>query len=142
LRREPSWRGCHGALFVRGYFKDYPVLAAPYFQYGMEDVVRAAESASAEPVVISYLVNQRYIYVLFYRVFPPARFQRLPRSQLPGVAGPVLQFERYLFVSPKVAYQRLEHGTFVFAAGERLPAPEAMEIRYPDGRLAYSVVTK
>jgi hypothetical protein len=57
-------------------------------------------------------------------------------------AGPVLQFERYLFVSPEVAYQRLEHGTFVFAAGERLPAPEAMQIRYPDGRLAYSVITK
>jgi hypothetical protein len=41
-----------------------------------------------------------------------------------------------------VAYQRLEHGAFVFAAGEKLPAPETMQIRYPDGRPAYSVITK
>jgi hypothetical protein len=134
----------HSALFVRSYFKDYPVIAAPYFQYGMEDVVRAVESNSApeRPVVISYLVNQPYIYVLFYQAYPPARFQLLPRSQMPGIAGPVLQFDRYLFVSAEVAYQRLEHGAFVFAAGEKLPVPETMQIRYPDGRPAYSVITK
>ena len=134
----------HAGLFVRSYFTDYPVIAAPYFQYGMEDAVRAAESSSApeRPVVISYLVNQPYIYVLFYQGYPPARFQRLPRSQMPGIAGPVLQFDRYLFVSPEAAYQRLEHGIFVFAAGEKVPAAASTQIRYPDGRLAYSVITK
>jgi 4-amino-4-deoxy-L-arabinose transferase-like glycosyltransferase len=132
-----------GSRFAWSYFHDYPILAAPYFQYGMEDVIRAVQSAPpGRPIVITFQVNQPYIYVLFYEEYPPAKFQRMPRIQVKGVAGPVLRFDRYLFVPPGVAWQHLDHGTFVFASGEELPAPAAMQVRYPDGRLAYSIVTK
>jgi 4-amino-4-deoxy-L-arabinose transferase-like glycosyltransferase len=132
-----------GSRFAWSYFHDYPIVAAPYFQYGMEEVIRAVQSAPpGRPIVITFQVNQPYIYVLFYEEYPPAKFQRMPRMQVKGVAGPVLRFDRYLFVPPGVAWQHLDHGVFVFAAGEELPAPAAMQIRYPDGRLAYSVVTK
>jgi len=136
----------HGVQFARSYFRDYPVIAAPYFQFGMEEIVRAVQADSDpdpdQPVVITQMINQPYIYLLFYQRYSPAQFQALPRLQFAGVAGPVLRFDRYLFVSPEFAYPRLAHGTFVYAAGEKLPVPGGLQILYPDGRLAYTVIRK
>lgn len=136
--------GFHGAQFIRSYFTDYPVIAAPYFQYGMENVVHAVQSNSdpGQPIIITQLINQPYIYVLFYQRYSPAEFQRLPRWQFNEVSGPVVRFDRYLFVSPEFAYSRLDHGTFVFAAAEQLPVSGGFQIRYPDGRLAYTLIRK
>jgi hypothetical protein len=134
----------HGAQFARSYFHDYPLIAAPYFQYGLEDAVRAVapDYARGEAVAITYRINQPYIYVLFYDRYPPADFQRLRLWQFSGVSAPVIRFDRYLFVSPEFAYARVEHGTFVFSAGEKLPQTGDLEIHYPDGSLAYTVIRK
>ncbi|HLI78371.1 MAG TPA: hypothetical protein VKV03_00235 [Candidatus Binataceae bacterium] len=134
----------HGAIFVRSYFRDYPMIAAPYFQYGLADVIHevAADPNDEQPVVITYRINQPYIYVLFYEHYPPAKFQGLRLWQFSGVSAPVIRFDRYLFVSPEYAYSRLAHGTFVYSAGEQLPQNGGREIRYPDGGLAYTVIRK
>ncbi len=134
----------HSAQFARNYFHGYPLIAAPYFQYGLEDVVRAVapDYARGEAVAITYRINQPYIYVLFYDRYPPADFQRLRLWQFSGVSAPLIRFDRYLFVSPEFAYARIERGTFVFSAGEKLPQPGDLEIRYPDGSLAYTVIRK
>jgi len=133
-----------GVRFVRSYFRDYPIVAAPYFQYGMAEVMEAVQrlGGAHEPVVITDLINQPYIYVLFYESYPPALFQQGPVVQMQGLWGPVLQFDRYLFVSPQRAYPQLAKGIFVFAGDESTPVPPALSVHYPDGTIAYNIVVK
>ena len=148
----------HGVRFARAYFRDFPILAAPYFQYGMEEVVRTVRQLDDghEPIVITDQVNQPYIYVLFFERYSPALFQRRPvleRSRQgarwfpdPGkekeLFAPVLGFDNFAFVNPRQYYPALEHGIFVFAGGDDLPGLPVSSIRYPDGTVAYSIIVK
>lgn len=134
----------HGARFARSYFGDYPHLAAPFFQYGVEEIVRAAAKSgdSHQPVIITPTINQPYIYVLFFERYPPALFQKLPVSQVKGLFGPVISFDRYLFLAPQLVYPKLKHGVFVFAGGEIPPAAPVLSVRYPNGRIVYNLVVK
>ena len=45
----------NGARFVRYYFRDFPTLAAPYFQYGIEQTLRAVDELDNHtgPIVIT-----------------------------------------------------------------------------------------
>jgi hypothetical protein len=74
----------HGSRFVESYFTDYAVVAAPYFQYGMEQVVRglAKVDDGRSYLVITDKINEPYIYVLFYRQYPPAWFIQWSRQAL------------------------------------------------------------
>ena len=36
----------------------------------------------------------------------------------------------------------MKHGTFVFAGADPIPAPPTFSIRYPDGTVAYNIVSK
>ena len=134
-----------GGSFVRFYFGPYPSLAARAYQYGMEQVVQATEQLSrgdSEPVVITQRMNQPYIYVLFYRRYPPALFQsQVPRDN-PALFAKVRGFDRYRFQDPARTFARLEHGIFVFSGIEEPPAPATLSIRYPDGQIAYRIVVK
>jgi len=133
----------HSGRFVRSYFVDFPTVAAPYFQYGIEEFIRAIDQYQSDlPVVITPRINQPYIYVLFFERYPPAAYQRGLAVQRSGLFQPVLQFDRYSFVPPNWAYQRLAHGIFVFRGGEETPKPWEVLIRYPDGRVAYQIVVK
>ncbi len=134
----------HAARFIRAYFVDYPVLAAPYFQYGMEQVVENIELSSdpLQRVVIGHATNSPYIYVLFFGHYPPEKFQSEKVIRETKLFGDVLAFDRYLFVPPGYAYARMRHGTFVFAAIEPVAAAPAISIRYPDGTVAYNIVSK
>ena len=137
----------HGARFVRAYFHDYPIVAAPYFQYGMEQVVaetRKLGGGEHQPVIITNRMEMPYIYVLFFDEYPPAVFQHEQVTYQPG-EGPlyasVVHFDNYSFGKPLYAFVRMAHGVFVFA-GSEVPAPAEVSIKYPDGRDAYSVVVK
>jgi hypothetical protein len=135
----------HGVQFVRSYFIDYPLVAAKDFQYGLEEVVHSLGGLgdSREAVVFPLEdINQPYIYVLFFTHYPPDRFQRDPVVRMNGLMGPVLRFDRYLFGSPESGYEQLEHGIFIFADADSLPAGPALTVRYPDGKTAYNVVLK
>ena len=81
-----------GARFIRAYFHDYPIVAAPYFQYGMEQVIAETRKDAEDhrPVVITNRMEMPYIYVLFFDRYPPALFQHEPVDYLPGEAGPSL----------------------------------------------------
>ena len=135
----------HGAGFVRAYFVAYPVIAAPYFQYGMEEVVQDLDrfDHGGIPVVITDRVNLAYIYVLFFGHYPPSRFQhqRVYYSRA-GLDAPVVAFDHYLFLDPQFAWGKLKHGIFVYPGIEALPAPATATVRYPDGRLAFSIIVK
>ena len=133
-----------GASFVRFYFGPYASLAARSYQYGMEQVVQATEQLSRdrEPVVITPRINQPYIYVLFYRRYPPALFQSEAPRQNVTLFGRVRGFDRYMFEDPARAFARLEHGIFVFSDVEELPAPVSLSISYPDGQIAYRIMVK
>ena len=58
------------------------------------------------------------------------------------MSAPLIRFDRYLFISPQYGYSRLAHGIFVFSAGEQIPQKGGLEIRYPDGSLAWTVIEK
>ena len=140
----------HAARFIRSYFIDYPVLAAPYFQYGWKQVMEhlGPPGDPAQRVVITKRGPEPYIYVLFFGHYPPERFQTEPvvsigRSSSGGVAAfNVYAFDRYVFVTPDSAYRGMEHGTFVFAGADPIPVPPTISIRYPDGTVAYNIVSK
>jgi hypothetical protein len=134
----------HSARFAHSYFKDFPTLAAPYFQYGIEEFLQTIDQRNGSdlPVVITPRINQPYIYVLFFERYPPAAYQRGPVLQQPGLFGPVRHFGRYWFVPPNWASPRLQHGIFVFHGGDPTPKPPDVSIRYPDGSVAYKIVVK
>jgi len=140
----------HGARFVRFYFRDYPAIAAPYFQYGMEQVVdevRRLDNGDG-PLVITSYVNQPYIYVLFFEHYPPRLFWEdvvFGAGLLPppsSLFAPVLSFDRYMFTDVAKAYGKFDGGVFVFSGVDTPPAPPAVTIRYPDGGNAFYVVVK
>ena len=139
----------HAARFIRSYFIDYPVIAAPYFQYGLEQVMEhlGPPGHPAQRVAITPRGSEPYIYVLFFEHYPPERFQTerviLIRKKPGGVAAlPVLSFDRYVFIPPDSAYRGMEHGTFVFSGADPTPVPPTISIRYPDGTIAYNIVSK
>ncbi len=135
----------HGSQFVRAYFRDYPAQARIDFRYGMDQVVREIEKYDDDRQrVFLTRMNQGYIYVLFFRQYPPALFQQTKVTQEEGLFGRVLGFDRYLFpvVHPESIYISFEHGIFVFGGGDTFPGQPAATIRYPDGTPAYNIVVK
>ena len=133
-----------GAGFVRFYFGPYASIAARSYQYGMEQVVRETErlSRSREPVIVTWRINQPYIYFLFYLRYPPVLFQSESPQQNPGLFARVRGFDRYRFEDPVRAFATLEHGIFVFPDVGDLPAPPTLSIRYPNGQTAYRILAK
>ncbi len=136
--------GVQGVERTRAYFRDYPVLAAPFFKYGMEQVVRGVDQLGDpnQRVAVSSRIAQAYIFFLFFDQYPPALFQKEPDNHRVGLFTQVREFGRYYLYSPYALYFTFPHGTFVFAGAEPLPAKPALVIRYPDGTLAYSIVVK
>jgi hypothetical protein len=139
----------HGARFVRAYFRDYPVEAAPYFQYGMEEAIAETHKLGADgrPVFITNRMEMPYIYVLFFERYPPEVFQREPVEYVNGERGSslyagVAQFDRYRFGSPEWAYRMMPNGVFVFPGEQEEAGTPAAEVRYPDGKVAYKIFVK
>jgi len=139
----------HAARFIRSYFIDYPVLAAPYFYYGLEQVMEhlGPPEETVQQVVITPKVPEPYIYVLFFEHYPPERFQTEPviwigKKTTEVALLRVLAFDRYFFANPASSYRGFEHGTFVFAGADPTPIPPRISIRYPDGTIAYNIVSK
>ena len=134
----------HGAQFVEYYFRDFPTLAAPYLQYGIEQALAGVDKLDDghEPIVITPRINQPYIYVLFFERYPPAKFQQGPVRRASGLFGQVIAFGRYVFAKPHSVYPWLNHGIFVYAGQDALPKPPAISIQYPDGSTAYNIVVK
>jgi hypothetical protein len=133
-----------GVSFVRFYFGPYATVAARSYQYGMEQVVRTTErlSRDREPIVVTALINQPYIYFLFYLRYPPALFQTEAHLQDREMFAPVLAFDRYRFAGPSRAFATMEHGIFVFPDVGDLPVAPTVVINYPDGHPAYRIVVK
>jgi len=135
----------HGVSFLRSYTGSYPILAAPYFQYGIEQALQATEKLDDQkPVIITDRINQPYIYVLFFRRYPPQRIQQEWHADRlrPNHLSPTVSFDHYLFMDPARLYPRLAHGIFVFSGVEALPAPAQVSILYPHGTVAYNIVVK
>jgi hypothetical protein len=134
----------HGALFVRSYFTDFPRLAAPYFKYGIAEVIRRVDAIGdpSQPVIMSLKIREPYIFVLFYKQFPPALLQREQLIQGDDRFAPVLHFGRYYFFSPRRVWAQFPHGIFVYTPTERMAAPARFSVYNPDGTIAYNVVVK
>ena len=113
----------HGGRFVRAYFRDYPVEAAPYFQYGMEQVVAETRKHGGDaPIFITNQMAMPYIYVLFFDRYPPEVFQHEQVEYVQGEPGSslyagVAHFDRYWFGNPKWKYRVMPQGVFVFPGG-------------------------
>lgn len=122
----------------------FPTLAAPYFQYGIEQTLRAVNKlvGGLQPIVLTARINQPYIYLLFFERYPPALFQRGKVLRASGLFGHVFAFDRYALVNPQWAYARLNHGIFVCDGHDQLPVSPVLSIRYPDGSVAYNIVLK
>jgi hypothetical protein len=123
-------------------------MAAPYFQYGMEQVIaetRKAAGRDHQPVVITNRMEMPYIYALFFDQYPPELFQHEQVTYIPW-AGPlyagVAHFDDFWFGNPILDYLRMPRGVFVFPGSQNLPQPATASIKYPDGSVAYSVIVK
>jgi hypothetical protein len=134
----------HATKFVRNYFYEYPAFAAPYFQYGIEQALAAARTLKGpnEFVVITDQVNQPYIYALFYDQYDPLKFQTELVLSEGGVFAQIERFDHYIFYDTRLAYNKLKHGVFIFSEGETPPTNATAMITYPDGDIAYYLVTK
>ncbi len=135
----------HGALNVHSYFRDYPAIAAPYFKYGVEQVIAQIDKSGHDPVapvIITRKINQPYIFVLFFEKYPPADFQRRVVIHGPGLFAAVFYFDPYYFFPPSSVYEDFPHGIFVFAGSEPTPVAPHSSIRYPNGTIAYKLVFK
>jgi hypothetical protein len=134
----------HSVRFLSNYFEDFPTYAAPYFQYGIKEVLQTIDKKypSDIPVVISPRINQPYIYVLFFQQYPPAAFQKGPVLQEPGIFGHVAGFGRYSFLEQTRPYVQWPHGVFVYVSVERVFGQPDVTINYPDGSVAYKIVVK
>jgi 4-amino-4-deoxy-L-arabinose transferase-like glycosyltransferase len=134
----------HSARFSRFYFEDFPTIAAPYFQYGIKEVLQTIDQKYDKnlPVIVTPAINQPYMYVLFFDQYPPAEYQKGPVLQLPGSQGPVIAFSRYRFTRPERAFLRYPHGIFVFRGIDEPQMPPDVSIKYPDGSVAYEIVVR
>ena len=155
----------HGARFVRSYFRDYPILAAPYFYYGLDQVIGSIAKIRAreDPVIIDRRIAQAYIQVLFHEHYPPGSFQReelvYSKKDYPLLLHPhsePIAFDHYFFEDPQDLSSAFSRAIFVFAgdlespqlglAGD-WPVPESQmltmsSVRLPDGRIAYRAFYK
>ena len=131
----------HAARFIRSYFIDYPVLAAPYFQYGWEQLMEhlGPPGDPLRRVVITTRGRHPYIYVLFFGHYPP---ERLQTQGIVWAGNRVFAFDRYVFVEPAKLYRVMKHGTFVFSGADPTPVPPTISIKYPDGTVAYNIIYK
>jgi hypothetical protein len=139
----------HGGRFVRAYFRDYPIEAAPYFQYGMEQAIAATRKLGSDsgPVFITNRMEMPYIYVLFFDRYPPDVFQRDQVDYGPDEPGSslyagVAHFGRYRFGNPQWSYRMMPQGVFVFPGNQNESGTPAASIKYPDGSTAYNVFVK
>jgi 4-amino-4-deoxy-L-arabinose transferase-like glycosyltransferase len=134
----------HSARFLRFYFEDFPTIAAPYFQYGIKEVLQTIDQRYDKnlPVIITPAINQPYMYVLFFEHYPPAEYQKGPVLQLPGSQGPVIAFSRYRFTRPERAFLLYPHAIFVFRGIDEPQIPPDVSIKYPDGSVAYEIVVR
>lgn len=109
------------------YFGRYAVDAGPSFHYGLEDAIRYAfaHEAEYEEIWLHPDIHSAYIYVLFYRPWPPAAAQRdLVLTRDPPSWNIVHALDKYRFDEPSfsVLDLRLVAQTF-----------------YRDGRPAYEI---
>jgi len=151
----------HGARFVRSYFRDYPILAAPYFYYGLDQAIGSIPKFGAREdlIVIDRRIPQAYIQVLFHEHYPPASFQQkelvYSKRDYPLLLHPhsePVAFDNYFFADPQRLSLALSRGIFVFAGDPEFPARErpmleslmrpVSSVSYPDGRTAYRVFYK
>ncbi len=133
-----------GSWFVWVYFRDYPVLEESDFRYGLDQVVRDSEKFGDGPRVFLTDLGTGYIFVLFFRPYPPELFQRTRVVRENGMFGKVFGFDRYLFPSfnAQSLFASMEHGVFIFGGDNPPPAPPAETIHYLDGSVAYYIVVK
>jgi hypothetical protein len=84
--------------FTHTYFGSYRAQASPAFFASFGDAINKAASGTSGPICITALVNEPYIFVLFYRKTDPHIFLRSvhyerPRAAFRGVSS----FGRYTF---------------------------------------------
>jgi len=154
----------HGVRFVRSYFYDYPILAAPYFYYGLDRVIGSIPKYRARedpviPVIIDRRIAQAYIQVLFHEHYPPASFQQeelvYSKNDYPLLLHPhaePIAFDNYFFEDAERLSLAFSRGIFVIAGNPDFRAPglpvlesqmrPVSSVRYPDGRTAYRVYNK
>jgi hypothetical protein len=158
----------HGVRFVSSYFHEYPISAAPYFYWGLDDAIGTAVRFDPRdtPIVISDRIEQAYIQVLFDEHYPPALLQReglvYRKDDYPLPRHPHAQpiaFGRYVFEDWQTAWQKAlsdhtpaifivpgRHSMLEYGAGGRLSAiPHPRLVRlisldYPNGEVAYQVL--
>ena len=127
-----------GGRFVKSYFQDYPAIAAPFFNYGIDKAVDAVQkfNSGEGPAAITGRLEMPYIFVLFFERYNPKLFQREAVSYGWGASpppvnlfAPVTGFDRYLFVEANWAFSLFPHGIFVFAPNEIPPTRPALSIR-------------
>ncbi|RRR69221.1 MAG: hypothetical protein EI684_16280 [Candidatus Viridilinea halotolerans] len=72
------------AWFAKVYLLDYPQLSSRAWQYGMRELIAYTEQSAYDCIVLSSLLLEPQIYVLFYTQVPAATYQQtwMPAQRL------------------------------------------------------------
>lgn len=90
-----------------------------------------------EKIVFTNKANQPFIYVLFYKIYPPEKFQQIPVERIyPSKKSSyeeVLGFDKYKFCSIRKCYEENARYLFIAREKEKPEKKSIVQIDNPDG---------
>lgn len=132
--------------YLNQYFIISPIRYGYFWQYGNKDAVEYVKKNEEryEKIIMTYAYDQPYIYYLFYNKIDPSWYQK--NWDYSG-NGEVDRFYRkigkYEFKKVDWSNDSLQKKTLLIGTPEEIPVSiyADYEIFFPDGRLAYKIVS-
>lgn len=103
-----------------------------WWEEGFQEALNRGESLKTpdKPIIISLSIDQSYLLVLFFKAYPPEKFQKEQ------------SIEEYHFVHPEVLERYLTQkipGVYILSPWEGRAYP-GVWVRHPDGKPAYKIL--
>lgn len=128
--------------YIHQYYVHTPIEYGYFWQYGNKEAIKYARQHENEykKIVMTYKIDQPYIYYLFYNKIDPAWYQKNWSEK-----GNIGRFERkigkYEFRYIDFDKDSKEEDLLLIGIPSEIPrsAEIIKEIRYPDGTIVYSI---
>lgn len=128
--------------YLKSYYVDTPIEYGYFWQYGNKEAIEYARQHEDEykKIVMTYRIDQPYIYYLFYNKIDPFWYQNNWAEK-----GNIGRFERkigkYEFRYIDFSKDSKEKDTLLIGVPEEIPLDTRVikEIRYLDGSVAYRI---
>lgn len=132
--------------YLNQYFVETPIKYGYFWQYGNKQVIEYAKKHEKDykKIIISYEYDQPYVYYLFYNSINPEWYQK--NWDYSG-NGSVDRFFRKIgnYEFEKIDFANIQTQKNVLVIGTPNEIPEHIKpdmiIRFPDGRIAYKIIS-